>query len=930
MHIIKRITVGFFLFLPLLVRGQSLENIGMTRNEGLRVVSLVLSDSVNVPLPAASPVFSFRLNNHYYESDDVTAVLSGSHLLMNFSGGIQAEFISRGGSHPGWMAELIFHNNGSDTVSISDVVPFAENKSNVYITGYGPWDLARARLFRPGYSPVRVILPDNAWEMGFTTFKVNDTTSLSAIARRTSVKEGKKSRYETALPPGGSVTYSIYGDVFNGAWQEGLRLMFHNRYLYDLSTFNNELYQREDLKWIRSSYLIVLQMAWDREYYNRFTGKYGFDDILLKYNSLFGNIDVFGIWPTWPRLGLDERNQWDMYRNLPGGLQKLREFSREARLSNTHFFIAYNPWDNSTRQEDQYAGMADLISATEADGVVLDTRGSSSYELQKSADSVRSGVIMYSEGMAIAKDMPGIISGRVHNAIFLSPELNLNRLIRPDFSIFRVCDVGEDVLHREISIAFFNGHGTELNLFRPGGRGDEYQNDLGYLAKTTMILRQNSEAFNDSLWTPLLETTLDKTYVNRWSAGEKTIYTVLNMDSRGIDTALFEVIPNENKHFVSLWRHQEIEPVVEKSKSYIHVITEGWKPAYSGTRLESSVDCIAELPQLLKVEAKGNMLYLKTEVQGTINIWKSNPDYSSAPLVFTSPVDTILSIDNLLGFDGGHIVVQLVSEGELRDERILSIKEGKPWLVTAYSTSPVATSIPSGMILIPGATITYRLHSKDDFIAYPVTEKDVTAKVDSILIDKYPVTNEQYYKFVKESKYIPGDTTNYLKHWVEGIYVAGQEKYPVVYISYEDAKAYAKWAGKRLPSEAEWQLSAQGTDKRLWPWGNEFHATKCNSGFGRATPVDAFPKGDSQYGVSDLVGNIWQMTDDVYCNGTDYFLIIRGGSYYKPESSGWYIQGGPQQLDFTQMLLLVSPGFDRSATVGFRCVKDIAPGLKLK
>jgi len=65
------------------------------------------------------------------------------------------------------------------------------------------------------------------------------------------------------------------------------------------------------------------------------------------------------------------------------------------------------------------------------------------------------------------------------------------------------------------------------------------------------------------------------------------------------------------------------------------------------------------------------------------------------------------------------------------------------------------------------------------------------------------------------------------------------------------------------------------------------------------------------------------MTNDMYFNGTDYFTVIRGGSYFKPESSWWYIEGGPQSLDKTQILLMVSQGFDRSATLGFRCVKDI-------
>jgi formylglycine-generating enzyme required for sulfatase activity len=173
------------------------------------------------------------------------------------------------------------------------------------------------------------------------------------------------------------------------------------------------------------------------------------------------------------------------------------------------------------------------------------------------------------------------------------------------------------------------------------------------------------------------------------------------------------------------------------------------------------------------------------------------------------------------------------------------------------------------------------------------------------------------------SGYSPADTARYLRQWESGMFKQGQEKYPVVYVSYEDMLAYSKWAQKRLPTQAEWQLAAQGTDKRKWPWGDEFHGTYCNNSFDRPTPVDAFAKGQSPFGVFDMVGNIWQMTNDMYFNGTNYFTVIRGGSYYKPESSWWYMQGGPQPLDKTQILLMVSPGFDRSPTVGFRCVKDI-------
>jgi formylglycine-generating enzyme required for sulfatase activity len=226
------------------------------------------------------------------------------------------------------------------------------------------------------------------------------------------------------------------------------------------------------------------------------------------------------------------------------------------------------------------------------------------------------------------------------------------------------------------------------------------------------------------------------------------------------------------------------------------------------------------------------------------------------------------------------------------------------------------------MVLVPGCEFSFEVSANDEFMPYP----DISGrsmKIDSFLIDRFPVTNEQYYDFLMSSGYRPTDTTRFLRHWKNGNYKQGQEKYPVVNLSLEDMNAYAKWAGKRLPTEAEWQLAAQSLDKRKWPWGDEFHGALCNNSFSRPTPVDAFLKGQSPYGAVDMVGNVWQMTGDMYFNGSYYMMVIRGGSYYKPESSWWYIQGGPQSLDKTQILLMVSQGFDRSNTLGFRCVKDV-------
>ncbi len=226
------------------------------------------------------------------------------------------------------------------------------------------------------------------------------------------------------------------------------------------------------------------------------------------------------------------------------------------------------------------------------------------------------------------------------------------------------------------------------------------------------------------------------------------------------------------------------------------------------------------------------------------------------------------------------------------------------------------------MMEIPEGDFLFQVSNPDQFIPYPDFSKGEMVHIAKFYMDEYPVTNKDFYTFLEMSKYKPLHSKNFLKHWENGTYPTGQDNYPVVNISLEDAKAYAAWAGKRLPSEKEWQYAAQGTDKRMWPWGNTFHGTRCNNGFNQLTPVDAFPKGASPFNIIDLVGNVWQFTNDVYDVGNYKYVIIRGGSYFNPTSSNWYVKGGPQPLNRTQMLLLLSPGFDRNATLGFRCVTD--------
>ncbi len=899
---------------------QTLKSFGFRYSNGLEIASIGFEESDEIVMTRPMPLFSFLVNGRQVFSSDATVRYEGNIIRYMFKDGIIGTFKTIEDEEKGWKGILHIQNHSTDTLRIENVVPFGAYDDHVYLTAEGPPGLARSHLYLPGKKPVRVILPDNAWELGYASIQLDNNYSVCAFCRRTAGHNAVQKRFYSLLSPNASIEYTFFADLFQGKWQNGLKLMFRDRYLGDLEGFDNSLYEREDLKWIRDKYLIALQFAWDKEFYDSEKLKFRFPFFLDDAQKKLGGYDIFGIWPGWPRLGVDQRNQWEMYEDLPFGLPKLKELSIYARTMGTSFFISYNPWDNSTTKADHLQEMARIIKEVDADGVVLDTRGSSSRELQETADMVKPGVIMYSEGMAVPKDMPGIVAGRVHNAIERSPILNLNKLIKPDFAIFRVIDLSRGSFERDIAISFFNGYGTEINYFRPG-RPDWMDPAFKYLGKTLRILRENSSVFHDHDWTPLITTLKDNIWVNEWKSPSKSIYTVLNMDPEGYTGPLFEVKASVDHHFVSLWNHMEVSLVKQKTKYFISVDASEFNKNLTGTNQEGSIECIVRFPKLLKCRFNKDSLMVTTTKAGQIRIWESEPSYASEPAVFESSHVAIRLRDHFNKTEG-RFIIQLVHDGELLDECVVEFMSGMPYLVSSTKATKRVKKAPRGMLEVDAGSFMFSVSNPDQFIPYPDYSTAREMELKRFFIDKYPVTNQQFLEFMQATLYSPEDSKNFLKHWEDGTYPQGQAKYPVVYIDIEDARTYAEWAGKRLPTEIEWQYAAQGNDSRTWPWGTEFHGTKCNNSFGRPTPVDAFSKGESPFKVADMVGNVWQLTNDVYDNGSYRFVIIRGGSYYNPESSIWYVKGGPQPLDHTQMLLLVSPGFNRNATVGFRCVKD--------
>ena len=217
--------------------------------------------------------------------------------------------------------------------------------------------------------------------------------------------------------------------------------------------------------------------------------------------------------------------------------------------------------------------------------------------------------------------------------------------------------------------------------------------------------------------------------------------------------------------------------------------------------------------------------------------------------------------------------VLLLAEKRFRQARSEFVKAAKLGADTSgYMPKIHALSAPPGMTYVAAGEVT---------LGPPDSSDGRTAEVPAFFMDVTPVTNAQYADFIGKATYPapPG--------WPDGKVPPGRENHPVADVSWDDARNYAIFAGKRLPTEEEWERAARGVEGRRWPWGMEFQAANCNSSeaeIGDTTATDRYVDGVGPFGCLDMAGNVWEWTssspsDEEAEGDTRDLHVIRGGSY---------------------------------------------------
>ncbi|MGA2249800.1 formylglycine-generating enzyme family protein [Terracidiphilus sp.] len=668
--------------------------------------------------------------------------------------------------------------------------------------------------------------------------------------------------------------------------------------------YSAERYDFPALKWAQSAFLQPQMMVHDRYFYDPTAGAYTVDRYLDDLNRRYGGIDAVLVWATYPNMGIDDRNQLDMIRSMPGGVEGVRKMVADFHHRGVKVLFPMMMWDQGTHDpgEPWPDAIAALMKEIDADGINGDTQDGVPLAFPLAAEKINHPLAFEPEGGPNDEELAWNVLTWGQYSFQFVPTVDRYRWLEPRHQVNIQDRWGRDKTD-DLQFAFFNGEGWESWENVWGVWNGITPRAAEATRRVSAIERAVAPFLVSSDWQPFYPMLHYGVYSSRWPLGNQAVWTIVNRNEYNVSGPQTIVAADPGTRYFDLYHGVELTPIHRGSESVLEfsIEAQGYGAVFA-IHGEPDARLIDSMAKMARMTSKPLSSYS--------NQWTQLPQ-------------------------------QLIE----------------------IPTTTTVSSAPSGMVQVPSGSFDFKVEGIEiegaDAIGvdvqYPWEDSprrfhEHPMQIHSFYMDKYPVTNAEFRKFLDVSHYHPKDDLNFLKDWKNGTYPEGAANKPVTWVSLEDARAYALWAGKRLPHEWEWQYAAQGSDGRLYPWGNcnwQSHQpteqiSSCASGadalstlaplsdHGRvmlpANDVDAHPSGASPFGVMDMVGNVWQWTDE-YTDDHTRAAILRGGSHYHPLGSIWYF---PQAYLNSQhsKLLLMAPSYDRSGAIGFRCVKDTEEAMR--
>jgi gamma-glutamyl hercynylcysteine S-oxide synthase len=647
--------------------------------------------------------------------------------------------------------------------------------------------------------------------------------------------------------------------------------------------YNDEIWKRysfPEFKWTQSSYMQAQMMIHDRYFYDPLAKQYTVSRYLKDLKDRFGGIDAVLIWPSYPNMGIDDRNQLDMIRSMPGGIAGVKQIVEDFHKANVRVLFPMMMWDQGTRKPDEpwSDAIASMMKELNVDGVNGDTQDGVPLSFSLAAEKINHPLVFQPEGSPADEALAWNVMTWGQFKFPFAPLVSRYKWLDTRHMV--------NISHRwnrnkkdDLQYAFFNGIGWESweNIW--GIWNGITARDGEATRRVATIERGVAPFLISPDWQPHYPVLPYGVFASRWPLKDEAVYTIVNRNEYDVKGEILSLPDKPGMRYFDLYHGRELLPQ-KKDKDKAVLSFEIEKNGF-GAILTTPNEPDTNMKALLKTMYEMTLQPL-SQFKG-----KWQPLLQKMVEVTRITFDT--APEDMVEIPGGDFEFQ-VTGTEIEGEDAIGVDVQYPW-----EDAP------------------RRAHTR------------INIKMDSYYIDKTPVTNAQFKKFLDNTNYHPADDENFLKDWKNGLYPAGWDNKPVTWVSLDDARAYAAWAHKRLPHEWEWQYAAQGKDGRLYPWGetwdpNRVPAPNKTRALTSPDDVNAHPDGASPFGVLDMTGNVWQMTDE-FTDEHTRAVVLRGGSYYQPQGSIWYFPQAYKNILHSKYLLMAS-SYDRSGTIGFRCVRD--------